>query len=402
VWAFPAVLTTLVSFVLALAYSGGIIDPQGSTRHLPVALVDLDGGDLSRQFVHGIATAPDPVHRVSWKILSARQARDAFTSDDIYGAIEVPRGFTASLRSIATRGAMPARHPVPGPQVTLLTNPGAGSLASALATAIETKAVRSASGSIGAGLDARLRATGATPTEAQVILLADPIASTTRPGHPIGVRTGLGLTAFYFALLVVLSGFLGANIIHMGVDAALGYSASELGPIRRQRAMVRISRTGTLVIKMVMSAVLSVVSTSVIVLATDVILRMDMPHLLALWVFSVCASAVVGLGAQAVIAAFGSVGLVVSTIFFVALAIPSAGATVPLEAVPSFYRFLAWFEPLRQIGGGVRAIMYFDARADAGLRRAWALLGVGCAVALLFGFGTTRWYDLRGYERQGS
>jgi len=174
---------------------------------------------------------------------------------------------------------------------------------------------------------------------------------------------------------------------------------SELGPRRQVRSTVPINRLQTLVVKMVMSTVLSLLTASVVVLATAVVVRLDMPHLPQLWLFAFCASAVVGVGVQAVIAIFGGLGQVVSMFFFVALAIPSAGATIPLEAVPGFYRFLAQFEPMRQISGGVRAIMYFDARADAGLQRAWIMLAVGLAIALLLGLGITHWYDRRGYHR---
>ncbi|MDX6312800.1 MAG: hypothetical protein QOF44_2264 [Streptomyces sp.] len=396
VWAFPAALVTLVSFFLALVYTGGIADPKGSMHHLPIALVNRDTGSLGEQFVQGIATAPDPGQRVSWKVMSPGAARDAFASDRIYGAIEVPAGFTSSLQNItATKPSAGASRP----QVTLLTNPGAGSLASSLASTVEQQALHTASQRIGSDLSQQMRSSGTQPSAAQLMLLGDPIAFTTAPGHAIGVRTGLGLSAFYLTLLVVLSGFLGANIVSNGVDSALGYAPSELGPKRRMRSPLLISRTQTLVIKMVMSAALSVVTSSVIVLATAVIIRLDMPHLFLLWVFVICASAIVGLGAQAIIATFGGLGQLISMLFFVALAIPSAGATIPLEAVPGFYRTLAWFEPMRQIGGGVRAIVYFDARADAGLRRAWIMLAVGLGISLLLGFGITRWYDRRGYHR---
>lgn len=401
VWAFPAVLSTLVAFVLALVYSGGIADPQGSVRNLPVALVNQDAGQLGAQFVQGIAHAPDPQHRVAWKVLTPAGAQDALDSGKVYGAIEVPPGFTASLTAIisppAASGSGSAA--VPRPYVRLLTNPGAGSLASSLAAGVEQKAQRAASRQLGADLAGQLRSTGAQPSTAQRMLLADPVSSVTVPGHPIGARTGLGLTAFYFTLLIVMSGFLGANIISNGVDAALGHAPSELGPWWRMRSAVAISRTQTLLAKMVMSAVLSVVSASVVVLATAVIIRLDLPHLWQLWVFSVCASAIVGLGVQALLAAFGGLGQIVSMFFFVALAIPSAGATVPLEAVPGFYRWLARFEPMRQISGGVRAIIYFDARADAGLARAWVMLAIGLVISLVLGFGVTHWYDRRGLHR---
>jgi len=397
VWVFPSVLVTLVSFALALVYSGGIGDPLGSTHHLPIGLVNRDAGPLGAQLVHGIADAPDPQQRVSWRILTPAQAQDSFDSGHIYGAISVPAGFTASLTSIIAppADATSTRRP----QVTLLTNPGAGSLASSLANGIEQQALAVASTDIGAGLERQLRATGATPSAPQSMLLADPITTVSVPGHALATRTGLGLTAFYIALLVVMSGFLGANIISGGIDSALGYAPSELGPRRQLRTTVPISRLQTLVVKMVMSAVLSLVTASVVVLATAVVVRLALPHLFLLWVFAVCASAVVGVGVQAVIAVFGGLGQVVSMFFFVALAIPSAGATIPLEAVPGFYRFLGQFEPMRQIGGGVRAIIYFDARADAGLQRAWLMLALGLGVALVLGLGITHWYDRRGYQR---
>jgi len=397
VWVFPSVLVALVSFALALVYSGGIGDPQGSTHHLPVGLVNRDSGPLGGQLVHAIADAPDPRQRVSWHILTPAQAQDMFDSGRLYGAIAVPARFTAALTSIIAPAAEVTS--TQQPQVTLLTNPGAGSLASSLATGVEQVALRAASQSVGATLERQLRATGATPTAAQTMLLADPITTVTQPGHALATRTGLGLTAFYIALLVVMSGFLGANIINGGVDSALGYAPSELGPRRQVRATVPISRVQTLLVKMVMSAVLSLVTASVVVLATAVVVRLAMPHLFLLWVFAVCASAVVGVGVQAVIAVFGGLGQVVSMFFFVALAIPSAGATIPLEAVPGFYRFLGQFEPMRQIGGGVRAIVYFDARADAGLQRAWIMLALGLVIALVLGLGITHWYDRRGYQR---
>ncbi|MEU0031119.1 hypothetical protein [Streptomyces sp. NPDC006335] len=53
------------------------------------------------------------------------------------------------------------------------------------------------------------------------------------------------------------------------------------------------------------------------------------------------------------------------------MAVPTSGATVPLQAPPGFYRVLGEFEPLRQITDAVRSILYYDAQADAGLPRGW-------------------------------
>jgi positive regulator of sigma E activity len=54
---------------------------------------------------------------------------------------------------------------------------------------------------------------------------------------------------------------------------------------------------------------------------------------------------------------------------------------------------------MRQLSDGVRAILYFDARGDAGLTRSWIMIAIGAALALLFGFAMTRYYDRKGHKR---
>ena len=61
---------------------------------------------------------------------------------------------------------------------------------------------------------------------------------TTQVGHPIGRHSGLGLSAFYYTLLLVLAGFIGGNIINNGVDAGLGYADNEIGPWHTRRPTV--------------------------------------------------------------------------------------------------------------------------------------------------------------------
>jgi len=80
---------------------------------------------------------------------------------------------------------------------------------------------------------------------------------------------------------------------------------------------------------------------------------------------------VTGTGALALLAVFGTPGMLAAALVFVVMAVPTAGATTPLQALPDVYRFLAEFEPLRQVTGGIRAILYYDAQGDAGLTRCW-------------------------------
>ncbi|MFJ9952881.1 DUF3533 domain-containing protein [Kitasatospora sp. NPDC091207] len=407
VWMVPTVIVGTVAFLLSLLYLGGIINPRDDLHRLPIGLVNADQGavvagvpqNLGAQITAGIAAAPDPRGQISWRLLDQAAADDQLGSGKLAGALEVPAGFTAAVAALGT----PAQPTPPRPTMTVLTNPGVGSLASSLASSIAQAAAQQASARLGTSLvaqaQARPPAAGGAASNAALLQLADPVTVEVRVGHPIGPHSGLGLTAFYYTLLLVLAGFLGANVISNGVDVALGYAASELGPLRTQRPLVPITRTQTLAVTCVMSVALAVLTSSLVMLATVVVLGMDASHLPLLWVFSVCATAAVGLGAQALIAAFGGIGQLIGMFVFIALSLPSSGATIPLQALPTFYRGLAVFEPMRQLSDGVRAILYFGAQADAGLTRAWVMIAIGVVAALAFGFGMTTYYDRKGLHR---
>ncbi|MFF1692139.1 YhgE/Pip domain-containing protein [Streptomyces sp. NPDC058257] len=405
-WLVPTVLTGLLALLLSLLYMGGIISPNRDLRDLPLAIVNADQGEpppgqkqnlgtqVARTVLSGTSTGTSSgtsSDKADWRELTRAEARDELDSGKIYGALLIPANFSDSVAALTTTGAKER------PTMTVLTNPGMGSLGSSLASKITTAAAQQSSQAIGkqltaAGADKKAGATAG-------LLLSDPVAVTTQVGHPIGENSGLGLSAFYYTLLLVLAGFLGANLIGMGVDTALGYADSEIGPWHTRRPTVPISRTQTLLLKMAMTAGITVLTTTLVMLATITILGMDATHLPLLWIFSYCASLAVGLGVQAINAAFGGIGQLVSMFVFIVLGLPSSGATIPLEAVPGFYRFLGIFEPMRQLSGGVRAILFFDARADAGLGRAWIMIAVGSVVAVAFGFAMTRYYDRKGLHR---
>ncbi|WP_329494331.1 DUF3533 domain-containing protein [Kitasatospora herbaricolor] len=403
VWALPTIIVGAVALLLSLLYMGGIVNPRTDLHRLPIGLVNSDQGaqlggqqeNLGARITAGVLAAPDPNQQVSWRPLDKAAATDQLASGKLYGVLEAPAGLTAAVAALgAAAQPEPAR-----PSMLVLTNPGVGSLASSLASAISQEAAHRASLQLGANLSALPAAQGGAATNAARLLVADPLTVVVEVGHPIGPHSGLGLTAFYYTLLLVLCGFLGANIISNGVDVSLGYAASELGPLRTQLPLVRISRTGTLAVTSVMSAVLAMVTSSLVMLATVVILDMDASHLPLLWVFSVCASAAVGLGVQALLAAFGGIGQLIAMFIFIALSLPSSGATIPLQALPTFYRGLAVFEPMRQLSDGVRSILYFGAQADAGLARAWVMIAIATVAALVFGFAMTTYYDRRGLHR---
>ncbi|MFB7916755.1 YhgE/Pip family protein [Streptomyces sp. NPDC056061] len=424
-WIPSALILGLLSFVLSLLYMGANNNPTGSMHDLPIALVNADKGmnmggkqiNLGDQITSTIAHSPELKDKVAWKRVSRNEAEEMLGKGKAYGALVVPENFSASVAALA----VPQQQDPKRPTLQVLTNPASGSFGSSMASEINREVAHTTSTELGKqlGRQAKLQAARAAkaeasghakpkadravkaeqPSTAERLLIADPITVTVQEGHEIGTHSGLGLSAFFYTLVLVLGGMLGANVIHTQLDAMLGYAASDYGPFRRVKPAEHISRTRHFAIGCVLMAGLSLVTSALALVAAVNIVGIDASHLALLWIYGACATTAMGITALALLAVFGMPGQLVSMLVLVGLAIPSTGATIPLEALPDFYRFLAEFEPFRQVVDGVRSILYFGAQADAGLGRGWTMIGVGFVVALLCGFGMTRFYDRRGLHR---
>ncbi|MFF7047268.1 SNG1 family protein [Streptomyces griseorubiginosus] len=403
-WIASGVITGVLALLFAVLYVGANIDPAGHMKNLPVGLVNADKGaavggkqvNLGAQITSSIKKSTVGGDKVDWKVMDEREVKEELGKGKLYGALVVPADFTSSVTALTGTAAAetPAR-----PALTVLTNQSAGSLGSSLARVATTQAAENASHHIGKELTARIGPAQAKLPAAARVLLADPAAVTVKDGHPLDSHSGLGLTAFYYALALVVVGMLSANVISGQVDHALGYTHNDLGPLRLHRPLIRATRVQTLAISSTLMAALSLLMGTLVMVGAVGIMGMDASHLPLLWLYSVCAVAVSGIGALTLLAVFGTPGMLVATLVFIGMAVPTANATTPIQALPGFYRFLAEFEPLRQIAGGIRAILYYGAQGDAGLTRGWVMMAVGLVAAALFGFGVLGWYDRKGLHR---
>ncbi|MFD9430997.1 DUF3533 domain-containing protein [Streptomyces sp. NPDC060002] len=403
-WIANGVITGVLALLFTVFYVGANVDPVDHMKNLPVGLVNADKGaavggeqvNLGARITESIKKSTASGGKVDWKVMDEKEMKEELGKGKLYGALVVPADFTSATTALT--GAATTRVPI-RPTLTVLTNQSAGSVGSGLARTATTQAAESASLQVGKELMSQGGTGQAKLPAAARLLLADPAAVTVEDGHPLDSHSGLGLTAFYYALVLVVCGMLSANVISGQVDHALGYTHNDMGPLRLHRPLIRATRVQTLAVSGTLMAGLSLLMGSLVMVGAVGLMGMHAAHLPLLWLFSVCAIAVSGIGALTLLAVFGTPGMLVVTLVFIGMAVPTANATTPIQALPGFYRFLAEFEPLRQITGGIRSILYYDAQADAGLTRGWVMMAVGLAAAALFGFGMTSWYDRKGLHR---
>src|SRR3984885_12140970 len=385
VWVAVLVVGSLVVAAMAALYIGSSTDPLAHLSGLPVAVVNQDRGatvgtqrlDVGRQIEAGLLAAPAVTDRLHLEVVTLSQAEQAMDRDGLYATLVIPPGFTASL---LTATGLRAGTAASTPQVEIFINQRAGTGGTSLATGILRPALAVASRQIGRHLAPLVPAGSQAP--ATTLLLADPVTVTIAQYRPLPDNAGLGLSAFYIALLTLMCGFIGATIVNSVVDSALGYATTALGPRWGQRQPVPINRWQTLLIKWAIIAVLTAVLPAVMLLVAWGV-GMDMPYPWLLWAFTWLCAVSVGVGTIALFAMAGNYGQLIGLLIFVYAGLASAGGTVPIEALPGFLRALSYVEPLRQVLEGTRSILYFNAQGVAGLTRGTVAAASGLVFWLL-------------------
>jgi uncharacterized phage infection (PIP) family protein YhgE len=379
-WALPILVTLVVLSALATFYLGGILQPMTNLRHFPVAILNEDAGPTGAQVVKGMLAGFDnDAYEV--RELNRDQAKTQLDTAQIYGIAVIPPNFSSKLQAYAKSALTPGR--VERAVIIVSTNPRAGTLGANIAGQTLQRAVTMIDQRVGQRLSQEVaEQTGKAPEPGAVaLMLANPVEVKSTVHNALPDGTGNGLSAFYYALLLVLAGFTASIVVSRLVDSMLTNQA-------------KISRLRTLLINWAMIAVIALLTSAAYLLIAGQ-LGMPVQNSVTVWLFGVFAILAVGVASTSLIAALGAVGVVVSMFVFVILGIPSAGATVPLQATPAWFEWLAKFEPLHQVFVGTRSLLYLGGSAGSGLSQSVVWTAVGLAVAVLFGAGVTRRYDRR-------
>ncbi|SMH44270.1 Protein of unknown function [Rathayibacter oskolensis] len=393
-WLMPLVLIFGLAVLFPAVYLSATVDPQANLHGMRVGLVvePQEGAGAGTDFAATVASAITggvDSEKIDLIVLDSAELDQRMRNDDLAGAIVIPATFDAAVQTLlpGTDGA------IGRPTIEIRTNAGDGGISSGLLTANVSPLLTGVDQEFGRTLTAGVAQSGAPTTPAQTQLLAAPFDVETSAYRALPASAGFGTSAFYYALILLLIGFVGASVVNPLVDSARGFSPSELGPLVIRRPALPLSRRHTLLVKygvMVAAAPL----TALLVELVAHLAGIPISDPVQLWALSSAAIAAVGLGALSVFALLGSgIGSLANTLFFVALSMTASGGTVPLSAVPGFFEAISFVEPFRPVLQGVRAILYFDAVPEAGLYAAWLHIGLGALVAVALGLLTTRLYS---------
>ncbi|AHH19819.1 putative transmembrane protein [Nocardia nova SH22a] len=404
-WITPVVVVTVFASLLGLMYLAYVAKPDQNLHNFPIAVVNNDVGDTiggqradyGSQVLDAVTTHT-PSDRFDLRVVGLNEAQRLMQDGKVYGALIIPADFTKRLGNLGAGSVLPGE--LPRPTITMETNPRLGPFSTSVSTRFANQTLEAVNNALGPQLTERVQQQlGATQLSASARLtLGDPVQPVVEPYHGMPAGSGQGLTAFFFALTILLGGMTGAMTVHALIDSLLGFAPTEFGPYFSHAPAAPISRLRTLMIKWgTMAAAAALSSGALIGIATALGVHMDQP--LGLFLYGTFAMTAVGVTALTIMAAVGSAGVLINLILFVILGMPSAGGTIPIEATPRFFARLADFEPMRQVYLAVRSLMFFDGSAAAGLERGVWMTVAGSAIGIVSGVVVTAVYDKRGLTR---
>ncbi|MDM7989110.1 ABC transporter permease [Arthrobacter sp. zg-Y877] len=433
-WLLPLLVLLLLGGAGTALYIGGLGSPGDHLRNFPLAVVNEDRGatpanggspqnlgqNITDQMQQGFSESDE----IDLRVLSPDEAEEQLRKGQIHAAVVIPESFSADALGLVT-GALSGAE-VTRPSITVYTNPQAGPLASSLATSAVDAALERANTGLGEQLTSAAEAAqGEARAEQQreltplglpeqvqqqlaptvdgtaADLLRGPISVTTTAYETPPEGAALGMGAFFYSVLLMVVGVSGSVAIHFLVDSRLGVAPVEMGPRFALGPRLQPARWKTYLIKWGI-VVLGALPTAGLMMWVASAVGMPIPHggwfFLTTWLSIVTVSAVT----TALITMFGSIGMVLSLIYVVFMGLPAASGVVPLEALPGFFRFIAPGEPLYHMTTANRAVLYFDAQADAGVQSGIVgmllLILIAVVVAMVFSVLYDRMFGRRRAE----
>lgn len=443
-WA-QLVATILMAGLMTLGYMGAFLSPESHTHDAPFIVVNEDQGvmaggqtmNFGAQVLQGItATNPETGDKIAWTVLDSRaDAEQHLAEDRAYAAIVIPATYsqqivalmqggapsattaasataqspsatpsasastpTSATPAAATTGATTtATTTAPQPAtIDVLLNSAAGAYPTNLAKSVSATAVATISGEVRTQLVQALGGESAQIPVALSSVLANPVVENVIDQQPTGPHTAGGNSPFYYALLLMLAGFVGMDILYLGLEMIMGRSAVSKVVGMLRGAAVPLSPLQAWGTRVILSAALAIVGSLVQAWVAVGLLDMAVDRVVPLVLFGMLAIFTSAIFTLLFLTLLGTPGLLLAILVQTFLGAPSARGIFPKEMLPDFYQKAGTVLPLRYITDGVRSIVFYDANGAAGLTRGITGLAIICAISLVLS-GIVAWWQERGH-----
>ncbi|MFJ7933288.1 ABC transporter permease [Sporosarcina sp. NPDC096371] len=356
IWTVAILMLCMISIYLPVF--GGI-----STRlaNFPLIIVDEDEGmsssNTGKEIVNNLLEKQDG-HTFSWRVTATKEAAvNELKNNQAYGALIIPASYSRDileLRDVLLTGKVEGKPA----QLEILINEGGGQTTTTIATnALETIAT-TASTKISDDLKEELIHKNIELSPKTATLMDNPIRYTLTNALGLSEHTNNGMTPFMMVLITSISGLMGVNMINT-------YLKNSSAGIRSDGH--HLSNTSVLGTGMLLGVILSALVAAVLQIAVFGVFGSS--HSTSIWLiflFTFLCCMTMYFQFKMISLFLGQWGiLVMFPLNF--LGIFSSGGAVPIATLPFIHHLFSNFLPTRHMVDGLRVMLYYNGKLQAGL-----------------------------------
>lgn len=369
---FPIRLISILMFIMTSVYLPVFSGANQNLTDVPLIIVNEDSGHMGDAILLNVIEKQNG-NSFNWEITNNKQnALNDLKNDKAFGALMIPSNYSKDLSQLHEI-LLAGKDNGEAATLEILLNEGVGQSAYMIASHTLQTVASVTSEAISKNLKNELNEKGITLSPNNALLLNTPVNFIVKDVLGLPVNLNKGMTPFIMTLIASISGLMGANMIHAYLMR---------GNVILKKNESSLSESKILTAELIFGAILS--------LCVSVILQLSIfgffgsSHATSLWIiflftFFCCTTMFFLFKSLALL--FGGWGMLVMFPVNI-MGIFSSGGAIPLSTLPIVHRIFSSVLPTRYMVDGMRALLYYNGRMQAGLGTALWVISIYFIVTL--------------------
>lgn len=365
VWIVAILMLCMISIYLPVF--GG---PSQRLTNFPLILVDEDTGITSFTTAKDIGNSliqTQDGHTFNWRVVSSKEAAiNELKNNQAFGALIIPANYSQGISELH-EALMSGKTEGKAVQLEVLINEGGGQMTTAIATKALEAVATAASTDISHHLKEDLITNNILLSPKVSSLVDTPIQYKLINVLGLPENSNKGMTPFMLVLITSITGLMGVNMIN-------GYTKNIATKLRSKDNL--LTDTKVLVTELLLGVILAVSVAFILQLVIFGFFRSS--HSTSIWwifLFTFFCSMTLFFQFKIVGLLFGKWGILVMFPLNI-MGVFASGGAVPVTSLPVIHRFFSTVLPTRYMVDGMRALLYYNGKWQAGLSTAIMLISV--------------------------
>ncbi|MEH7253473.1 ABC transporter permease [Neobacillus niacini] len=375
---FPIWCILILMLIMVGVYIPAFGGANKNLTDVPLIIVNEDKGKAGDRILLNLIKTQNG-NSFKWDVVKTKEkALNDLKNNQAYGALVIPADYSKQLSKV--HDLLISGNGVGKPaKLDILLNEGVGQSASMIASNTLQTVASATSNGISGHFKSELNEKGITLSPMNASLLDRPVQFTMKNVLGLPVNLNKGMTPFVMSIIASITGLVGTNMIR-------GYLEKSNGILRKKGYPLPESQ----ILQSALLLAILLAFCGSLILQISVFGFFGSVHASSIWyifLFSLFCCLTMLFLFKAVALLLGGWGiLVMFPINF--MGIFSSGGAIPLSTLPTVHRFFSLILPTRYMVDGMRALLYYQGRMEAGLREALGALSIYFVVslALIFAF----------------